>query len=76
VSRDFSTWLFEQRHSDDPVGHLALIAYVDVDWPRGASLSDLQEHLRELGASESTTDALSRAWLEWEANEWYPRGAP
>jgi uncharacterized protein YozE (UPF0346 family) len=67
VAIAFSDYLLGQRGRDDAVGELARDAARDPEWPkqRGLSFNRLRNYLLVNHASQSTLDALERAWNEY-----------
>ena len=63
----FSDYLLGQRGRSDAVGELSRDAGRDPEWPkqRGLSLSHLRNYLLANRASQSTLEALERAWNEY-----------
>jgi len=67
VAIAFSDYLLGQRGRDDAVGELARDASRDPEWPkqRGLSFNRLRNYLLVNHASQSTLEALERAWNEY-----------
>jgi len=65
----FSRWLRCQQTRNDPVGDLAADVCYDPTWPRGRKLETFLKHLEQKDACFGATDALQRAWREFEGSK-------
>ena len=65
----FTVWLSHQRDRQDPVGDLARDVSRDRDWPIiAAKCATYERSLIRRGASETSREALNRAWAEYESD--------
>ena len=61
----FADWLSKQVDRHDPVGHLALDAAADEDFPTAGDYRAHREYLLDFNASDAALTALARAWGEY-----------
>ena len=71
MRQTFTSWLYQQRHRDDPVGDLASDAWADRHRGQGntpRSYRGWKRHLSSCGACDGAYRALLRAWTEWHGS--------
>ena len=65
----FTTYIFNQRNREDPVGDLARKAWTDPHFPKMAQPDAVERYLEETGESSTMMQALQQASAEYYKKE-------
>lgn len=65
----FTTYIFNQRNREDPVGDLARKAWADPDFPKMAQPAAIERYLKESMASSNMMPAFQQAAAEYYEKE-------